>query len=287
MKRNKPVLILGIIVMLVGLGIILYPISNQEEGVCKQEQFMKEVKSEILKNIEELSVTGNNSGSSDFASNKAEITGNAADDNLQNYEAGLNNEENDGNVEADDDGNMESSDVMTVPGINNAPSFYGIEEQETVEEVSIYDNRRLRGQDCIGIIEIPSIDLIYVIVEGTDTENIGVAIGHFSNSVAIGEDGNCALAGHNGGTYGRYFGDIDELENGDEVKMINLLGEEYTYEVYDSFVVEPHETYVVKELDEPGKILTMVTCTNYGTQRLIVRARCTKEPEIIENTDEL
>ncbi|MCR5521423.1 MAG: class D sortase [Lachnospiraceae bacterium] len=141
---------------------------------------------------------------------------------------------------------------------------------------------RLEGQTCVGVISCDKIDLCYAIVEGVEYANIGVSIGHFEESAGIGKEGNCALAGHNGGFYGRYFGDIKDLRKGDEIKLTDLLGQEFTYNVTKSFKCEPTDVEVVGELEEKGKFLTLVTCCENGTRRYIVRAKCTTPPVLIK-----
>ena len=141
---------------------------------------------------------------------------------------------------------------------------------------------RLEGQTCVGVISCDKIDLCYAIVEGVEYANIGVSIGHFEESAGIGKEGNCALAGHNGGFYGRYFGDIKDLRKGDEIKLTDLLGQEFTYNVTKSFKCEPTDVEVVGELEEKGKFLTLVTCCENGARRYIVRAKCTTPPVLIK-----
>ena len=41
----------------------------------------------------------------------------------------------------------------------------------------------------------------------------------------------------------------------------------------ESFVVEPEDTYICNAVEEYDKIVTLVTCENKGTQRLVVRCR--------------
>ena len=137
----------------------------------------------------------------------------------------------------------------------------------------ITSSDRLSGQTVAGIIEIPAIDLIYAIVEGVEAWNIGVAIGHFKESAPLGAEGNSGLAGHRGGISGPYFRDLDQLASGDKVMVTDAYGGEYTYTVIESFVVEPTQTEVVMPLGKKGKFLTMITCTDNGTRRLVVRAQ--------------
>lgn len=153
--------------------------------------------------------------------------------------------------------------------------YITFEESEEVVDTQTADNikNRLSGQSVIGLIEIEKIDLIYAIVEGTSDANLGVAVGHMTETKPIGAEGNCAIAGHRGGTSGPYFKNLDDLSKGDEIKITDMVGNEYSYKVTESFVVEPTDVWVVE--DTPGiKTLTLITCQDSGTMRLIVQAVC-------------
>lgn len=154
-----------------------------------------------------------------------------------------------------------------------------LEEQDTTEDTQTAENvkNRLNGQTLVGLIEIPKIDLIYAIVEGTSDYNLGVAIGHMSQTASVGAVGNCCLAGHRGGTSGPYFKKINQLEPNDEIKITDTYGQLYTYHVTESFVVEPEDMWVTKEEDQQTKLLTLITCQEHGNKRLIVRAVCNEE----------
>ena len=67
------------------------------------------------------------------------------------------------------------------------------------------------NKNVIGILEIPTINLVAPIQEGTDEETLKVAIGHFSESSFW--DGNVAFASHNRSKYVQYFEKINELKN--------------------------------------------------------------------------
>ncbi|MEG2016960.1 MAG: sortase, partial [Clostridium sp.] len=66
---------------------------------------------------------------------------------------------------------------------------------------------------------------------------------------------------------------IDRLAEGDEIKVTTLDGTVYTYNVTNSFVVQPQDTYILEESDKP--IVTLVTCTYDGSERLIVQGTLT------------
>ena len=222
--KNKLLFIIGGLIIIAGIGVILYPIINRAISASKQRELMEQVKEDILNNVVNETATVN--------TDQTVIT------------------------PVPQTGDIVNTDPSSgVDGINfNNDSLMNISETDDSGSNS-YDRSRLSGQKVLGIISCDKIDLVYAIVEGTEDDNIGVAIGHFKDSVAIGAEGNCALAGHNGGTYGRYFGDIKDLEKGDPVVMTDINGYEYTYNVTDVFVVEPQDVYVVK--DELGKQLLL------------------------------
>ncbi|MBO4505196.1 MAG: class D sortase [Lachnospiraceae bacterium] len=260
--RNKFFFILGIIIIVVGIGIIIYPIATHLYSEHAQKVLMEEAKEEILKNILEA-----NSKVTEAPTPTPQITDTPADPD--NTDTDITEAPADPDTQtADDDSGLLGADIG---------------EEEPIETADqTLDSSRLAGQKCIGIITIDSINLVYAVVEGVKDSNIGVAIGHFPDSVAIGAEGNCALAGHNGGHYSRYFKDIKKLKKGDPVILTDLNGYEYEYDVYESFICEPTDLYVVEDLGIKGKYLTMVTCTNGGTQRYIVRAKCTTEPTLMK-----
>ncbi len=130
---------------------------------------------------------------------------------------------------------------------------------------------RLNNRTVIGVIQIEAIDLIYAIVEGTETEDIGVAIGHISDTAGLGELGNCALAGHRGGYSGPYFKNVDQLKKGDSVVITKAGGQKFEYRVTESFIVEPTELWVIEDTGDEKAVLTLVTCEDSGDTRLIVR----------------
>lgn len=145
-----------------------------------------------------------------------------------------------------------------------------IEETEGEVEESTSD-KLLKNQKVIGMINVPSIDVKYAIVEGSNRANIAVAIGHMKGTASLGGDGNCVLAGHNGGIYGKFFKNLNKLKNGAEVKVIDEYGDEYVYKVYESFKVKPADVYVTDNME--GQILTLITCQDNGKNRLVVRCK--------------
>lgn len=129
------------------------------------------------------------------------------------------------------------------------------------------------GNEVMGYIEIPSIDVSLPIYHGTDEGVLAVGVGHLEwTSLPVGgESTHCVLSGHRGLPSARLFTDLDQLKEGDYF-MLNILDETLTYEVDQIRIVEPEE---VEELTiiEGRDLCTLVTCTPYGvnSHRLLVR----------------
>ena len=137
-----------------------------------------------------------------------------------------------------------------------------IERQEVITDVNPGDE--------IGIIEIRSVNLKNVIVESTDKKYLNHHVCHFENSAMPGEDGNFALAGHSSTYYyNQVFNELHKVKIGDEI-IIKTMNDEFTYTITETIVVESDEIEVLDQ-DMTKKEITLVTCTNGGKQRFIVK----------------
>ena len=138
----------------------------------------------------------------------------------------------------------------------------------TNEELEILTKEELQlNENVIGILEIPSIDLIAPIQEGTSMNVLNQAVGHFSESSFW--NGNVAFASHNRSMYAHYFERINELQQGDEIIYKTKLGTK-TYIVYENNVI-PETNWTVIE-NTKDNIITLITCVkNKPEIRLCVR----------------
>ncbi len=130
----------------------------------------------------------------------------------------------------------------------------------------------LKHEELYGIIEIPAINIKYAIVQGTERVNLRAAVGHMTEGVDIGQEGNCIIAGHRGGYYGTFFKNIDKLKAGDEIYVTDLNNNTYTYQVYEQKWIEMYDWDELEAI--PGeKTLTLLSCEDHGELRIIIRAR--------------
>lgn len=127
------------------------------------------------------------------------------------------------------------------------------------------------GYQVIGTIKISKLGIEYPILVESTEDSLEKSITRVGNG-KVNEVGNLSMAGHN---YldGTMFGRIDELQNDDEIIIKNLLGNEVTYKVFDTFVTNPNDVGVLESVDKEAREITLITCTNGNKNRLIVKAR--------------
>ncbi|MDZ4721325.1 MAG: sortase [Roseiflexaceae bacterium] len=94
------------------------------------------------------------------------------------------------------------------------------------------------------------------------------AAGYMHGTSLPGEPGTMALAGH-AGLRGGVFRDLGLLQRDDDI-LVDAGGWRYRYRVRETFSVWPTQTDVLAATPKPT--LVLITCTNWDTQRLIVRA---------------
>ncbi len=136
---------------------------------------------------------------------------------------------------------------------------------ETIQKII-----KATGDDgLIGILEIPEIDQELPIIGKWSYKLLKISICRYKGPDPN-EKGNLVLIGHNYKS-GAHFGDLSELSVGSELFLTNAdTGERVRYEVYQIKSIAPD---AFSELDSYRGTagLTLMTCKNNGTNRLLVR----------------
>lgn len=127
--------------------------------------------------------------------------------------------------------------------------------------------------DEVAIIKIPSIDLDTVIIYGMKEKDLNYYVCQFETSVMPGENGNFSLAGHSSHIYNEVFNDIHKVKNKDEI-IIETINNKFKYKITKMFEVEPNDLSVLEQ-NMNKKELTIVTCTDNGKNRLIIKGELT------------
>ena len=173
---------------------------------------------------------------------------------------------------------VKSEDKTTKQDSKNDPIIIVLSENEAedaeeVEVNEVINNTTLNDTTYTteAIITIPKIDITYPVLSETSDELLEISVNKYWGPKPN-EVGNYCVVGHNYKN-GKMFGRLHELENGDIVELEDLTGKTVKYKVYNKYIVEPTDTSCTSQLTNGRKELTLITCTNYGTQRLVVKCR--------------
>lgn len=150
-------------------------------------------------------------------------------------------------------------------------------ETHETREIEAYRKREVRPGAALTRLEIPSLRVSTIVVEGTSGNALRAGAGHYEGTPLPGEAGNVAIAGHRTG-FGQPFRHIDKLKEGDLVILSTPLGR-YTYKVVGAFdghpnpwVTFPTDFTVLAPTPEPSLTLTTCDPPHTSKNRLIVRA---------------
>ena len=147
------------------------------------------------------------------------------------------------------------------------PEEIVVEEQTSDEPVTM----DIMGYKTEGVLDYPKLGISYPILAEENESLLKISLckywGPEANNV-----GNYCIVGHNYRS-GKMFGYLSQAETGDEVKLTDLTGKTVKYSVYNKYVVEPTDVSCTSQLTNGKREITLITCTNYGKQRLVVKAR--------------
>ena len=127
--------------------------------------------------------------------------------------------------------------------------------------------RKLRKENIV--FEIPSLNIKVPVLEGMDSKALQVSAGHFEGTGSLGH-GNYCIAGHNSTIYAEIFNDLDQIQIGAEMYLIDTDDKRtrYTYVVIEYKTVEPSDTWVLNDFCDDR--LTIISCTDDGEYRQVV-----------------
>ena len=152
------------------------------------------------------------------------------------------------------------------------PDSFAVAEASE-EDKTYMDALNIAGDEVMGIVEIPKINIKLPIYHTTDEEVLKQAAGHLEGSSLPvgGESTHAVISAHRGLPSASLFTDLDQLKKGDH-SLIHVLNETLCYEVDKISVVKPEETSSLA-VEERQDLVTLLTCTPYGvnTERLLVR----------------
>lgn len=115
------------------------------------------------------------------------------------------------------------------------------------------------------VLSIPAIELEMPVYLGASYDNMaaGAAVLGQTSLPIGGDNTNCVIAGHRGWNGAAYFLNIDKLQEGDEIQLINLW-ETMNYTVTEIRIIEPTDIKQVL-IQEDRELLTLMSCHPYSS----------------------
>ncbi len=120
------------------------------------------------------------------------------------------------------------------------------------------------GQEYIGYLTIPALELSLPVMSDCDDTRLKIAPCRYSGSV---QSNDLVIAGHN---YTSHFGRLNNLAIGDQVVFTDVEGKAFSYTVAE---IEQLGAGDVEEMKNSGWALTLFTCTVSGKERITVRCK--------------
>ena len=152
------------------------------------------------------------------------------------------------------------------------PDSFAVAAASDKEDRSYMDALNIAGDEMMGIVEIPKIDIKLPIYHTTDEDVLKQAAGHLEgSSLPIGgKSTHAVISAHRGLPSASLFTDLDQLEVGDTFQ-ITVLDRVLVYEVTQTEVVLPEELNGLTAESDKDQV-TLVTCTPYGvnSHRLLI-----------------
>ncbi len=135
-----------------------------------------------------------------------------------------------------------------------------------------------------GEIYIPKTNCNYVILNSVSPEALSKSVGILdvvSNQEVNGVVNkdlnvlgtNAFILGHNY-LNGQFFSNNDKLSIGDKIYITDQMGTKITYTIYDRFYTTSDDaSFMLRDVDPNTREITLQTCNDNSTQRLIIFAK--------------
>lgn len=174
-------------------------------------------------------------------------------------------------VRAETDSTVKKPDDVMIIVLDGDNSNDANDKVNSGNLTSTYKASNGKKYSTESVVSIPKIGISYPVLTDTSDELLEISVNKYWGP-SPNEVGNYCIVGHNYKN-GKMFGRLSELKNGDIVELEDLTGRVIHYKVYNKYVVQPTNTKCTSQLTNGRKELTLITCTSYGQERLVVKCR--------------
>lgn len=131
-----------------------------------------------------------------------------------------------------------------------------------------------KGFDVVGTIEIPKTNVKLPVLAKVTKKSLETSVATIwpQPEAVLNSVGNVVIMGHNYRN-GTFFSNNKKLSNGDQIKITGLDGKKVTYIIYNIFETTDTDTSFYNRDTDGKREVTLSTCTDDSSARLIVEAR--------------
>lgn len=176
---------------------------------------------------------------------------------------------------AQEDNTVKKYDGMIVIAIEDDEELDSqiIEQPKQNEQLAkTYTAENGKTYSIDATLNIPRLGINYPVLADWSEELLKISLNKYWGPEPN-EVGNYCIVGHNYRS-GKMFGNLPAITNGDIIELTDTkYGRTIKYEVYDRKQIDPNDTSCTSQLTGGKREITLITCKEYGTQRLVVKAR--------------
>lgn len=140
-------------------------------------------------------------------------------------------------------------------------------EETVTEEYTTNDGNTTYSSEAI--LKIPNLGIEYPVLSETSEELLKISINKLWGP-GPNEVGNYCIAGHNYKS-GKMFGKLKNINIGEKMELTDLKGRTVTYIVSEKYTIDPTDVSCTSQLTNGKRKLTLITCSNSGSKRLVVQ----------------
>lgn len=155
---------------------------------------------------------------------------------------------------------LEEEEIEQIPEVTE-------QEPSTIE----YQTQEGEKYTIEAIVRIPRLDINYPVISETSEELLKISVNKYWGPKPN-EIGNYCIVGHNYKNK-KMFGRLSETVMNDIIELEDMDHNIIKYQVYDKYTINPTDTACTTQLTNGRREVTLITCSNYGTQRLVVKAK--------------
>ena len=120
-------------------------------------------------------------------------------------------------------------------------------------------------------IQIPRTGIKCTIYSEMTVKNMEKGVVILSTDEGLNYPGNTVISGHNT-VNGKLFSRNDKIQVGDLIYITDSDGDKLTYLVYEKYYTDPNDASYIDRDTEGRREISLTTCTNDSSQRIIILA---------------